>query len=108
MLWASAAEIAGVGKLALPSSRPGLLTKLGLTWIVAALSMPARVSTPAKKWLASLGTLTPVVVVGSAISQLIETHAHSAGLVEIVGEFAGALKSAMRMARNGGGAGATA
>src|ERR1700732_2906169 len=67
MLWASAAEIAGVGKLALPSSRPGLLTKLGLTWIVAALSMPARVSTPAKKWLASLGTLTPVVVVGSAL-----------------------------------------
>jgi tryptophan synthase alpha chain len=41
------------------------------------------------------------VVVGSAISQLIEAHAHSEGLVEIVGEFAGALKEAVRAARRG-------
>ncbi len=42
------------------------------------------------------------VVVGSAISQMIETHAHSDRLVEIVGEFAGRLKNAMRKARSGG------
>ena len=42
------------------------------------------------------------VVVGSAISLMIETHAHSDQLVEIVGDFASKLKDAMRMARSGG------
>jgi tryptophan synthase alpha chain len=42
------------------------------------------------------------VVVGSAISLMIETHAHSDQLVEIVGEFAAMLKNAMREARSGG------
>jgi len=42
-------------------------------------------------------------VVGSAISLLIEKHATSEGLVAAVGEFAGALKAAMRTARAGAG-----
>src|SRR5258708_30048874 len=67
MLCARAAAIAGVGKLAAPSSKLGLLTRLGLTWIVAALSMPAAVSTPAKKWLVSAGVLRPLPVVGRAL-----------------------------------------
>jgi tryptophan synthase alpha chain len=48
------------------------------------------------------------VVVGSAISQLIEAHVDADGMVEIVGEFAGTLKAAIRAARSGGAAGATA
>ena len=36
------------------------------------------------------------VVVGSAISQLIENHAESANLIEVVGDFVGALRHAMR------------
>ena len=39
-----------------------------------------------------VATFADAVVVGSAISQLIEAHAHTDRLVEIVGEFAGALK----------------
>jgi tryptophan synthase alpha chain len=41
------------------------------------------------------------VVVGSAISQLIELHAASEGLVAAVGEFAGTLKQAISIARLG-------
>jgi tryptophan synthase alpha chain len=41
------------------------------------------------------------VVVGSAISQLIENNMAADGLVNKVGEFAGALKAAMRIARAG-------
>ncbi len=41
------------------------------------------------------------VVVGSAISQLIENNVAADGLVSKVGEFAGALKAAMRIARDG-------
>ena len=47
------------------------------------------------------------VVVGSALSQLIETHAGSDRLVETVGEFAGALKDAIRTARDRGSAAAS-
>jgi tryptophan synthase alpha chain len=54
-----------------------------------------------------VATFADAVVVGSAISLMIETHAHSDRLVEIVGDFAGKLKHAMREAR-GGAAGATA
>jgi tryptophan synthase alpha chain len=64
------------------------------------------ISTPAQA--REVAAFADAVVVGSAISQLIEAHAHSEGLVEIVGEFAGVLKEAMRTARQGGGAGATA
>ncbi len=64
------------------------------------------ISTPAQA--REVAAFADAVVVGSAISQLIEAHAHSAELVEIVGEFAGALKEAMRTARHGGGADATA
>jgi tryptophan synthase alpha chain len=48
------------------------------------------------------------VVVGSAMSQLIERHAASDRLIEIVGGFAAALKEAMRSARESGGAIASA
>jgi hypothetical protein len=41
-------------------------------------------------------------VVGSAISQLIEVNAHNDRLVEIVGEFVGALKDGTRTARRTG------
>ncbi|MGH7933148.1 MAG: tryptophan synthase subunit alpha [Candidatus Binataceae bacterium] len=44
------------------------------------------------------------VVLGSAISQLIERHVASAALVSVVGEFVAALKAAMRTARTAGGA----
>jgi tryptophan synthase alpha chain len=64
------------------------------------------ISTPAQA--REVATFADAVVVGSAISQLIEAHAHAAGLIEIVGEFTGALKQAMRTARRGGSAGATA
>ena len=43
------------------------------------------------------------VVVGSAISQLVELHAASEGLVAAVGEFAGSLKQAISAARLGPG-----
>jgi tryptophan synthase alpha chain len=49
-----------------------------------------------------VASFSDAVVVGSAISLLIETHAHSDRLVETVGEFAGALKDAIRTARRGG------
>jgi len=58
------------------------------------------ISTPAQA--CEVAAFADAVVVGSAISQLIEAHAQSAGLVEIVGEFTGALKEAMRSARHGG------
>jgi tryptophan synthase alpha chain len=48
-----------------------------------------------------VATFADAVVVGSAISLLIETHAHSDRLVEIVGDFAGKLKHAIREARGG-------
>jgi tryptophan synthase alpha chain len=49
-----------------------------------------------------VATFADAVVVGSAMSLMIETHAHSDQLVEIVGDFASKLKDAMRMARSGG------
>jgi len=49
-----------------------------------------------------VATFADAVVVGSAISLMIETHAHSDQLVEIVGDFAAKLKNAMREARRGG------
>jgi tryptophan synthase alpha chain len=54
-----------------------------------------------------VATFADAVVVGSAISLMIETSAHSDQLVEIIGDFAGKLKNAMRGAR-GSGASATA
>jgi tryptophan synthase alpha chain len=63
------------------------------------------ISTPGQA--REVATFADAVVVGSAISQLIEAHAGADGMVEIVGEFAGALKQAIRAARHGGGAGAT-
>ena len=64
------------------------------------------ISTPAQA--REVATFADAVVVGSAITQLIEAHAHSANLVEVVGEFAGALKEAARSARQRGGADAIA
>ena len=64
------------------------------------------VSTPGQAH--EIAAFADAVVVGSAISQLIEAHAQSEGLVEIVGEFAGSLKAAIRTARQTGAAGATA
>jgi tryptophan synthase alpha chain len=58
------------------------------------------ISTPGQAH--DVAVFADAVVVGSAISQLIETHAHSDRLVEIVGDFAGALKDAIRTARNRG------
>jgi tryptophan synthase alpha chain len=58
------------------------------------------ISTPAQA--REVASFSDAVVVGSAISQLIETHAHSDRLVETVGEFAGALKDAIRTARHDG------
>ena len=63
------------------------------------------ISTPAQA--REVAAFADAVVVGSAISLMIETHAHSDRLVEIVGDFAGKLKHAMREAR-GGAASATA
>ena len=48
-----------------------------------------------------------MALVGSAISLLIEANASSEGLVAAVGEFAGALKSAMRAAPDNSGDAAT-
>ena len=64
------------------------------------------ISTPGQA--REVAAFADAVVVGSAISQLIEAHAQSEGLIEIVGEFAGWLKAAMRTTRPGGAAGATA
>jgi tryptophan synthase alpha chain len=64
------------------------------------------ISTPGQA--REVAAFADAVVVGSAISQLIEAHAHSEGLVDIVGEFAGTLKEAMRTARHGVITGATA
>ena len=64
------------------------------------------ISTPAQA--REVAAFADAVVVGSAISQMIESHAKSDRLAEIVGEFAGALKEAMRTARAGGDASATA
>ena len=52
------------------------------------------ISTPAQAQDVSI--FADAVVVGSAISQLIENHAESANLIEVVGDFVGALKHAMR------------
>ena len=49
---------------------------------------------------AEVAAFADAVIVGSAISLLIEANAGSEGLVAAVGEFAGALKSAMRAARD--------
>lgn len=46
------------------------------------------------------------VVVGSAISQLLEQHGHADDLIEVAGEFVGALKRAMRPAQDPAGANA--
>jgi len=54
------------------------------------------ISTPAQAQQVS--SFADAVVVGSAISQLIENNAGSARLVAVVGEFAGSLKAAMRKA----------
>ncbi|MBF6559413.1 MAG: tryptophan synthase subunit alpha [Candidatus Binataceae bacterium] len=64
------------------------------------------ISTPAQA--REVAAFADAVVVGSAISQLIETHAGSDRLVEVVGDFAAALKAAMRTARDGGGAAVSA
>jgi tryptophan synthase alpha chain len=52
---------------------------------------------------AEVAGFADAVIVGSAISLLIEANVNLEGLVAAVGEFAGALKSAMRAARNGAG-----
>jgi tryptophan synthase alpha chain len=48
-----------------------------------------------------VATFADAVVVGSAITLIIETHAHSDQLVEFVGSFVGLLKNAIREARSG-------
>ena len=58
------------------------------------------ISTPGQAH--EVAAFADAVVVGSAISQLIETHAKSDRLVDTVGEFAGALKDAIRTARHRG------
>ena len=58
------------------------------------------ISTPGQAH--EVATFADAVVVGSAISQLIEVNAQSDRLVEIVGEFVGALKDATRTARHAG------
>ena len=57
------------------------------------------ISTPAQA--RQVASFADAVVVGSAISQLIEDHVGSAGLVPVVGEFIGALKAATRRAGTG-------
>jgi tryptophan synthase alpha chain len=57
------------------------------------------ISTPEQA--AEVARYADAVVVGSAISQLIEKNAGSEGVVTVVGEFAGALKAAIRAARTG-------
>jgi tryptophan synthase alpha chain len=52
------------------------------------------ISTPAQA--RAVGAFADAVVVGSAISQMIENHGSSPDLVEIVGEFVGSLKDALR------------
>jgi len=55
------------------------------------------ISTPAQA--REVGGFADALVVGSAISQLIEAHKDSANLVNVVGEFARSLKAAIRTAR---------
>jgi tryptophan synthase alpha chain len=57
------------------------------------------ISTPEQARQAA--SFADAVVVGSAISQLIENNIAADGLVDKVGEFAGALKTAMHGARAG-------
>ena len=66
------------------------------------ISVGFGISTP--KQAAEVARFADAVVVGSAISQLIEKNAGSEGVIAIVGEFAGALKAAIRAARDGAGA----
>lgn len=54
------------------------------------------ISTPEQA--ASVAQFADAVVVGSAISQMIENHAMSDHLVEVVGDFVGSLKHALRPA----------
>jgi tryptophan synthase alpha chain len=63
------------------------------------------ISTPAQAQ--EVARFADAVVVGSAISQLIENNAGSERLVAIVGEFADSLKAAMRTARASGAVAAT-
>jgi tryptophan synthase alpha chain len=56
---------------------------------------------------AEVASFADAVIVGSAISLLIEANVSSEGLVAAVGEFAGALKSAMRAAPDNSGDAAT-
>jgi tryptophan synthase alpha chain len=51
-----------------------------------------------------VATFADAVVVGSAISQLIESHADSDRLVQVVGDFAASLKRAMRLVDRAAGA----
>jgi len=60
------------------------------------------ISTPEQA--AEVARFADAVVVGSAISQLIEKNAGSERVVKIVGEFTSALKAAIRAARGGDGA----
>jgi tryptophan synthase alpha chain len=55
------------------------------------------ISTPAQA--AEVATMADAVVVGSAISLLIEAHAKSGDVPEAVGGLVGAMKDAMRAAR---------
>src|SRR5271154_3513908 len=55
------------------------------------------ISTPAQA--REVAGYADAVVVGSAISQLIETHKDSDNFVNMIGEFAGSLKAAIRAAR---------
>lgn len=57
------------------------------------------ISTPAQA--RHVASFADAVVVGSAISQLIENNAGSVRLVSVVGEFVGSLKAAMRKASAG-------
>ncbi|HEY6393768.1 MAG TPA: hypothetical protein VIX12_00045, partial [Candidatus Binataceae bacterium] len=59
------------------------------------------ISTPEQA--GSVAAFADAVVVGSAISLMIEKHAGSADLISTVGDFVGALKNAIRTAREGSG-----
>jgi tryptophan synthase alpha chain len=56
---------------------------------------------------AEVAAFADAVIVGSAISLVIEANATSEGVVAAVGEFVGALKSATRAARDNSGDAAT-
>lgn len=62
------------------------------------------ISTPAQA--ASVATMADAVIVGSAISLLIEANADSPAMVETVGAMVGAMKDAMKAARRGSETGA--